>query len=140
MTLLCTLVGHDPAAERHRNQGLEFSHCHHCRCDLLRFAEDGAWTEVPRGFHVVWREFGREADARAVALRMADRAPVRRVPRAAPPPPPAPRRRTHALTGVVGTLARLGRLVAADEPPADTGGITPAGQYVIRLPEGPPRG
>ncbi len=69
MTLLCTVVGHTAQATHHHNQGLDFAECHHCGCDLIR-AEGGDWTPVPKGFRVVWREFGRAGDAASVAARM----------------------------------------------------------------------
>ncbi|MEI9926758.1 MAG: hypothetical protein WDN44_02420 [Sphingomonas sp.] len=63
MTMLCSLVGHTAGTTHHHNLGLDFCLCHHCGCDLIR-AEAGNWTEVPKGFRVVWREFGRAGGRR----------------------------------------------------------------------------
>jgi hypothetical protein len=100
MTFLCRLAGHSAGTVHHRNQGLDFAVCHHCGCDLIR-AEESDWIEVPRGFRVVWREFGRSDDAASVAVRMQRIAPPR-----APPGPARRRSRTRAATGAG---ARCGR-------------------------------
>ncbi|WP_404338711.1 hypothetical protein AB2M62_06690 [Sphingomonas sp. MMS12-HWE2-04] len=135
MAFLCTVMGHNPNTTRHSNQGLEFSLCHHCGRDLIRSGAEGEWTEVPEGFRVVWREFGRAGDAASVAARMARMAPAprRRDPRNARP---APRRdpRGRPFTGVasmVGTLSNLGKLIAGEVVEPD---VEKNGQYVIHLP------
>ncbi|MFZ5746278.1 MAG: hypothetical protein ACOY45_01320 [Pseudomonadota bacterium] len=128
------MAGHTAGTAHHRNQGLDFSTCHHCGCDLIRAEQE--WVEVPRGFRVVWREFGRSDDAASVADRMR---------RMAPPPPrrdqrnarPAPRRDPRGRpffgkAGILGTLANL-RALLTDERP-DTEVMEASGQYVIRLP------
>jgi hypothetical protein len=136
MGLRCSVLGHAAGTTHHHNQGLDFATCHHCGCDLVR-PSDGDWTEVPEGFRVVWREFGRAGDAASVASRMTRLAPPprRREPRGARP---APRRdpRGRPLSGslgMVGALANLGRLVNG-ETEDDSNGIEPNGQYVICLP------
>ena len=134
MAILCAVMGHAPSTKRHRNQGLDFGLCHHCGCDLIRFADSAEWTQVPEGFQVVWREFGRPGDAGSVATRMARMAPPRR--RAPRNARPAPRRdpRGRPLTGAAamfGTLTSLGKLVTGEEPvDAADGGR----DYVICLP------
>ena len=39
MTILCSVMNHVPSAKRHHNQGLEFSICHRCGCDMIRIEE-----------------------------------------------------------------------------------------------------
>lgn len=136
MSLICSVMGHTAQSVHHHNQGLDFALCHKCGCDLVR-AEDGDWTEVPKGFRVVWREFGREADAGAVAARMQRHAPAprRREPRGAPPKQRRDRRgpapRGPSLMSVFGNL---GDLLRESDPQHDPEAIEPNGQYVIRLP------
>ncbi|WP_188055140.1 MULTISPECIES: hypothetical protein [unclassified Sphingosinithalassobacter] len=132
---LCSIVGHTAESLHHHNQGLDFSSCHQCGCDLIR--ADGDWTEVPRGFRVVWKEFGRASDAASVAARMRRPAPPppRREPRN---PPPKSRRdpRGRPLMGAVhmlGTLAQLGKLLRNAEC-GDDGRVEPSDDYVILLP------
>lgn len=136
MTLFCSVMNHVPAAKRHHNQGLEFSMCHRCGCDLIRTEETGEWTQVPQGFRVVWREFGRSDDASDVAQRMHRLAPPprRREARGARPAPRRdPRGRPLAgATSMVTMLAKLGKLVAGDE--GETPLMEKNGQYVICLP------
>jgi hypothetical protein len=136
MTMLCSLAGHCAGTLHHRNQGLDFAVCHRCGCDLVRSGEDD-WAEVPKGFRVVWREFGRESDAGAVAARMA------RMARIAPPSRSTALRRWrnqrgHPLKGaasVIGLLANLRKVIGRDE--SDEAPATEAtGQYVICLPAG----
>lgn len=110
MSILCTVVGHVPLSFRHRNQGLEFSLCHHCGCDLIR--GDGDWIEVPAGFRVIWRKVAAGGDAASIAGRMhrgKGPPPPRRHPRNAA----APRRRDprgRPLTGAMTLLGVLGFL------------------------------
>jgi len=138
MTLLCSVTGHSAETTHHHNQGLDFCLCHHCGCDLVR-AEDGDWTEVPKGFRVVWREFGRAGDAASVAARMGRMAPPRRRdPRNARP---KQRRdpRGKPLKGAASmfsALSGLGKLLSNGEPIEDNEGRTmeTSGQYVICLP------
>ena len=141
MTLLCSVAGHSADTEHHQNQGLEFCSCHRCGCDLIR-AQDKDWTEVPKGFRVVWREFGRAGDAASVASRMGRVAPPsrRRAPRNGRP---APRRdpRGKPLMGAAtmfGALSGLGKLLSNGEPVEDNEGraMETSGQYVICLPTG----
>lgn len=136
MRIRCNVMGHAAGTTHHHNQGLDFAVCHHCGRDLVRPA-GGEWSEVPEGFQVVWREFGRASDAASVAERMARIVPPprRRAPRNARPAPRRdPRgRRFSAGFGMVGALANLGKLVRA-EAEDDTSGIEPSGQHVIRLP------
>ncbi|MES2986407.1 MAG: hypothetical protein V4808_00740 [Pseudomonadota bacterium] len=136
MTVICTIAGHTAGTTHHQNQGLDFATCHRCGCDLIR-AENSEWTEVPKGFRVVWREFGRAGDATSVAARMQRMAPPprRRDPRNARP---KKRRdpRGRPLKGVASmfsALAGLRSLIEGDEI-ADTPGMEKNGQYVICLP------
>jgi hypothetical protein len=134
MAILCSVMGHTPSAQRHQNQGLEFSPCHHCGCDLIRFADSADWTKVPTGFQVVWREFGREGDAASVAQRMARMTPPRRRdPRNARPEPRRdPRGRPmQGTASMMGLITRIGKLV--EEEPADTL-VEQSPQKAIRLP------
>jgi hypothetical protein len=138
MTGLCNMVGHTADSVHHHNQGLDFSSCHQCGCDLIREPE-GDWTEVPRGFRVVWREFGRSGDAASVAARMRRNAPP--PPRRAPRNAPAKRRRdprgrpVGAAINMFGALSQLGKLLRTTEPPADCEAMEANGQYVILLPQ-----
>jgi hypothetical protein len=139
MTLLCTVTGHAAQTIHHHNQGLDFCLCHHCGCDLVR-AEDGDWTEVPKGFRVVWREFGRAGDAASVAARMARMAPPprRRDPRNGRPKPRRDPRGTplKGAASMFGALSGLGKLLSNGEPVEDNEGrpMETSGQYVICLP------
>lgn len=140
MTLLCSVVGHVARTTHHHNQGLDFALCHHCGCDLIR-PEDGDWTEVPKGFRVVWREFGRAGDAASVAARMqtlANPVPRRRDPRGGRPKPKRDRRGKplKGAASMFGTLAGLGKLITGNEPVEDNEGrpMEASGQYVICLP------
>lgn len=141
MARLCSIVGHTADSVHHHNQGLDFSTCHQCGCDLIRGESD--WTEVPPGFRVVWREFGRTGDAASVAARMQRNAPVAPPPRRQPRNlQPGPRRdpRGRPLRGaanMLGTLANLGALLRTGEPPRDTELADADGQYVILLPGTP---
>jgi len=135
MTILCSVMNHVPAAKRHQNQGLEFSLCHRCGCDLIRIDEAADWAPVPQGFRVVWREFGRPDDAADVAQRMRRLAPPprREARNARPAPRRDPRGRPLAgATSMVSMLTKLGKLVAGDE--GEKAGIDKNGQYVICLP------
>lgn len=140
MTLLCSMAGHTPQARRHHNQGLEFTLCHQCGCDLIRAEADSDWTEVPKGFRVVWREFGRAGDAASVAARMGNITPPsrRRAPRNARPEPKRDRRGKPfaGATAMFGALSGLGKLIAGGEPVEDNQGraMDTDGQYVICLP------
>jgi hypothetical protein len=133
MTILCSVMNHVPSGKRHHNQGLEFSICHRCGCDMIR-SEDAEWTRVPQGFRVIWREFGRTGDASSVAQRMHRLAPPPR--RAARNGRPAPRRdpRGRPLAGaasMVSMLTKLGKLVSGDDSEMP---MEKSGQYVICLP------
>ena len=141
MTLLCSVAGHFAQTTHHHNQGLDFCICHRCGCDLIRAERAGEWTEVPKGFRVVWREFGRAGDAASVAARMGGLlppAPRRREPRNARPKPPRDRRGkpVRGATAMFGTLANLGKLIAGNDAVQDNQGrpMETNGQYVICLP------
>ena len=138
MTLLCSVAGHVAQTTHHHNQGLDFCLCHRCGCDLIRPEADGEWTEVPKGFRVVWREFGRAGDAASVAARMGRMSaptPRRRDPRNARPKPRRdPRGRPFkGAASMLGMLAGLRTLIEGDEN-KDVPGVEANGQYVICLP------
>ena len=137
MALLCSVMGHTPAAARHRNQGLEFAVCHHCACDLIRLSADGEWSVVPEGYRVVWRDTGYTGEASSVAARMNLIAPParRRDPRNARPAPRRdPRGRPFSgASAMFGMLTNLGKLVGADELQDVTVSDT-ASQQAICLP------
>ena len=135
MTILCKLTGHSAGTTHHHNQGLDFAICHQCGCDLIR-AADKDWTEVPKGFRIVWREFGRAGDAASVASRMQRMVPPRRrAPRNARPKPCRdPRGRPLKSAGaMLGLLANLGKLIEGNED-NDTPAMETNGQYIICLP------
>ncbi|RYD56928.1 MAG: hypothetical protein EOP60_04715 [Sphingomonadales bacterium] len=135
MTILCKLTGHNAAMTHHHNQGLDFAICHQCGCDLIR-SEDNDWTEVPKGFRVVWREFGRTGDAASVAARMQRMAPPRRrAPRNARPEPHRdPRGRPiRSVSAMLGLFAGLGKLIEGNDDKEVTG-MEANGQNVICLP------
>lgn len=135
MTILCSVMNHVPATRRHHNQGLEFSLCHRCGCDLIRIDEAADWAPVPQGFRVVWREFGRADAAASVAQRIHRLTPPRRrAPRNARPAPRRdPRGRPLAgATSMVVMLGKLGKLVSGDE--SERPMLEKNDQYVICLP------
>jgi hypothetical protein len=141
MTLLCSVAGHVATTTHHHNQGLDFCACHRCGCDLIRSEVGEEWTEVPKGFRVVWREFGRTGDAASVAARMSRLQPAtprRRDPRNAPPKPKRDRRGkpVKGVTAMFGTLANLGKLIGNGDAVEDNEGraMETNGQYVICLP------
>ncbi|MET0310304.1 MAG: hypothetical protein ABW023_16480 [Sphingomonas sp.] len=119
MTLLCSIAGHSAETTHRRNQGLDFSLCHHCGCDLIRTAH-GDWTQVPKGMRVVWREPARFGDGPSVRDRFdaMGRPPRRREARNARPAPRRdPRGRPlEGATAMFGILANLGKFVSGDIP------------------------
>ncbi len=118
MTLLCSIAGHSAETTHRRNQGLDFSICHHCGCDLIRTVH-GNWTQVPKGMRVVWREPARFGDGPSVRERIdAMGPPRRRAPRNARPAQRRdPRGRPlEGVTAMFGILANLGKLVSGDIP------------------------
>jgi hypothetical protein len=119
MTMLCSIAGHSAETTHRRNQGLDFSMCHHCGCDLIRTAH-GDWTQVPRGMRVVWREPARFGDGPAIRDRFdaMGHPPRRREPRGARPAPRRdPRGRPlEGVTAMFGILANLGKVVSGDIP------------------------
>lgn len=134
MTLLCSIAGHSAQATHRRNQGLDFSICHHCGCDLIRTAY-GDWTQIPKGMRVVWHEPARFGDGPPVRERIdaMGRPPRRREPRNARPAPRRdPRGRPlEGTTAMFGILARLGRLVSNSDIPED---VQPAPAYAKPIP------
>jgi hypothetical protein len=139
MTLLCTVTGHSADTVHHHNQGLDFTTCHRCRCDLIRSDATSEWTEVPKGFRVVWREFGRAGDAASVMSRMQRMTPPPRREQRGARPKPRRDPRGKPLKGAAtmfGALSNLGQLLTGGEPVEDNEGrsMETNGQYVICLP------
>lgn len=139
MSLLCSVTGHSADTVHHHNQGLDFTTCHRCGCDLIRNGAASEWTQVPKGFRVVWREFGREGDAASVMTRMQRMTPPpRRDARNARPKPRRDPRGTplKGAVSVFGALTNLGQLLTSGEPVEDNEGraMETNGQYVICLP------
>lgn len=54
MSILCRVFTHAAIPSRLWNGGYYFSKCARCECDLIR--RGSQWTEVPKGYQVVWRE------------------------------------------------------------------------------------
>jgi len=133
MTLVCSVFGHTAGSVHHRNQGLDFAICHHCGCDLVR-EDETDWHEVPKGFRVVWREFGRAGEAGNVASRMEPwSAPTRRHPRTG-----LARRHGHPITGtasLLGMFASFGDLLRASESDSREDVAAPVKTKAIRLPD-----
>ena len=57
MSLLCLAGKHAARTGEIWNQGLYFSSCRRCGCDMVR--ADKVWETVPRGFRIVWRPMER---------------------------------------------------------------------------------
>jgi len=133
MTLACSVFGHTPGSVHHHNQGLDFTLCHHCGCDLVR-EEAADWHEVPKGFRVVWRELGRTDDARAVASQKEPwSAPTRRHPRTG-----RTKRHGRPITGaasLLGAFASFGNLLRAAESCVREDVAPPSKAKPIRLPD-----
>jgi len=136
MSVTCSVFGHMAESAHTHNQGLDFATCHCCGCDLMR--NPGAeWTKVPKGFNVVWREFGRTDDATSVAERMARIAPNPRARRAR-----VARLRSHGerrptkagMLDLLRNLSDLRDLLDSCESQEDSQAMDPNGQYVICLP------
>jgi hypothetical protein len=53
MSLLCFAAKHAARTGEIWNQGLYFSSCRRCGCDMVR--ADRVWERVPHGFRIVWR-------------------------------------------------------------------------------------
>jgi hypothetical protein len=69
----CLLGRHSALPSDVRNLGLRFSQCRCCGRDVIRAR--GRWTEVPRGFRIVWRRLD-EVIAEAVPLKLTRNLPV----------------------------------------------------------------
>lgn len=136
MPAMCALAGHAVRSHHHQH-GIDFALCRRCGREVIR-AGEGAWKASPAGFHTVWREFGRAADAAWVVARMARGAPVprRREPRYAPPESPRDRRGRpiRGVASMFGSLAHLAGLIAGEEPIEDDGRTGAKREYVICLP------
>jgi hypothetical protein len=54
MSILCRLKRHAAVPSRLWNGGYYFSRCARCECDLIRRGD--RWTEVPKGYQVIWKQ------------------------------------------------------------------------------------
>jgi hypothetical protein len=61
MSLLCFAGKHAARPSEIWNQGLYFSSCRRCGCDMVR--ADKVWEPVPNGFRIVWRRAERPDQA-----------------------------------------------------------------------------
>jgi hypothetical protein len=61
MSLLCFAGKHAAHTGETWNQGLYFSSCRRCGCDMVR--ADRIWKPVPHGFKIVWRPVERPEQA-----------------------------------------------------------------------------
>lgn len=61
MSLLCFAGKHAARTGEIWNQGLYFSSCRRCGCDMVR--ADEVWAPVPHGFRIVWRLMERPEQA-----------------------------------------------------------------------------
>jgi hypothetical protein len=73
MTLSCLIGRHSALPSNVRNLGLRISQCRCCGQDMIHAR--GRWTEVPRGFRIVWRRLD-DVLAEAVPLRLVRNLPV----------------------------------------------------------------
>lgn len=61
MSLLCFVGRHAARPSKIWNQGLCFSSCRRCGCDMVR--ADKVWEPVRHGFRIVWRRVERPEQA-----------------------------------------------------------------------------
>ena len=54
MSILCRLKKHSAVPSLLWNAGFYFSKCARCECDLIRRGDH--WTEVPKGYQVIWKQ------------------------------------------------------------------------------------
>jgi hypothetical protein len=73
VTLSCLFGRHSALPSDVRNLGLRVSQCSCCGRDMIHAR--GRWTQVPRGFRIVWRRLD-EVVAEAVPLRLTRNLPV----------------------------------------------------------------
>jgi hypothetical protein len=73
MTLSCLFGRHSALPSDVRNLGLRVSQCSCCGRDMIHAR--GRWTQVPRGFRIVWRRLD-EVVAEAVPLKLTRNLPV----------------------------------------------------------------
>lgn len=87
MSLLCFAGKHAARTGETWNQGLYFSSCRRCGCDMVR--ADKVWEPVPLGFRIVWRLVQRPGPAgrKEVVPNLPMVIPLRPV---EPPPATAP--------------------------------------------------
>jgi hypothetical protein len=73
MNLSCLIGRHSALPSDVRNLGLRISQCRCCGRDMIHAR--GRWTEVPRGFRIVWRRLD-EVIAEAVPQKLVRNLPV----------------------------------------------------------------
>jgi hypothetical protein len=61
MSLRCLAGKHAARTRETWNQGLYFSSCRRCGCDMVR--AEKIWETVPQGFRIVWRRVERPEQA-----------------------------------------------------------------------------
>src|SRR5438045_1347792 len=126
MSVTCTVFGHMAGANHGQTHGRDLTICNCCGCDLIR-SPGAEWTRAPKGFQVVWREFGRDDDAGSVFARMARIAPTPR--RRAPRPTRERRARTSGMQDLLRSLGELHQLLESAEHHEDFQRTGPGGQY-----------
>jgi len=131
MSVTCTVFGHMAGTSHAQTHGLDFATCHCCGCDLIRSA-GAEWTRAPKGFQVVWREFGRDDDAGSVVARMARIAPTPR--RSATRPTRERRSRKSGMVDLLRSLGDLHDVFESCEHHDDIQRAEPGGQYWLSLP------
>jgi hypothetical protein len=67
MSLLCFAGKHAARPSEIWNQGLYFSSCRRCGCDMVR--ADKVWEPVPHGFRIVWRPVERPRPGRREVIQ-----------------------------------------------------------------------
>jgi len=130
MSVTCTVFGHMAGTSHAQTHGLDFATCDCCGCDLIRSA-GAEWTRAPKGFQVVWGEFGRNDDAGAVFARMARIAPT---PRRAPRPTRERRARRSGMADLLRSLGEFHDLLESSERHEDFQRAGLGGQYWLSLP------
>lgn len=130
MSVTCTVFGHMADGSDAQTHGLDFASCNSCGCDLIRSPGAAEWTRAPKGFQLVWREFGRDDDAGSVAARMARIAPTPR----SRAPARERRARKSGMDDLLRNLGDLRELLDSCDEHQDIRRAEPGGQYWLSLP------
>jgi hypothetical protein len=117
MSLLCFGGKHAARTGETWNQGLYFSSCRRCGCDMIR--ADKTWEPVPLGFRIVWRPARPEPAARKDMIRnlpmVIPQGPAEPPPATVPAPVPSrAARRSFSLVQLVFVGVELLALYGAD--------------------------